>query len=444
MNHDGENSLPMREAPVNIEAEMALLGSCIINPGAIDEAASVLGEDDFFRVAHGEVWKAIIRLRDSGRQVNGVTLADFLGSKLGTIGGLELFRQIEASTPHGVNGRYLAAIVKAKSSLRRLIEASNETLRECYANELTSEEVINRAESRVFAISEQQATGDTKPAGELIEGAMIEILGREDGRTGGLATGFEDLDDMTDGFKPQDLIIVAARPSMGKSALAICVGIHAATRGVQVFFASLEMNRESLAERMLSATSGVWGDRLRRSWMMNEDERYRLSEASICLRDSLMDIDDRPTRTVSQIAANARRIKSRKGLGLVIVDYLSLIDGQRQKGENRQEEVARISRRLKAMARELDCPVMVLHQLNRQSELREGNRPRLSDLRESGQIEQDADQVLLIHRPDQYDPNDQPGLAEIIVAKNRNGPTGAVRLKFFAPCTRFENLEQFT
>jgi len=440
MNHDGANSLPMREVPANLEAELGLIGSCVLNPAAIDDAVMFVTEGDFWRDAHGALWKALVALRDAGRQVNYITLADHLGARLEAIGGLELLHSIDLATPHGANGRYFAQIVKAKATVRRLIEASNETLRDCYANEHTSEDIVARAESRVFAIAERQATGDTIGATELIGTTMTEILGREQGAIRGLMTGFDDLDYLTDGFKPQDFVVVAARPSMGKTAFAVAVAIHAATSGRPVLFSSLEMSKESLGERMLSAASGVMADKLKRSWTLSDGDRHKLAEACDWLGSASLKIDDRPIRTVSQIAANARRIKSRDGLGLVVIDYMSLIDGQRQKGENRQEEVARISRRLKAMARELNCPVLCLHQLNRQSENRDGHRPRLADLRESGQIEQDADQVLLLHRPEYYDPNDQPGIAEVIVAKNRNGPTGAARLAFHRNCTRFESL----
>lgn len=229
---------------------------------------------------------------------------------------------------------------------------------------------------------------------------------------------------------------------MGKTAFACSLAVHAANTGTPALFVSLEMSRAALGERLLSSESRVDSGRLKRAWELERSERDELAAALDRLRSVQLEIDDSPSRTVSQIAAVARRMRARRGLGLVVIDYLSLIDGQRQRGENRQEEVARISRRLKAMARELDCPVICLHQLNRQSEQRDGNRPRLSDLRESGQIEQDADIVMLLHRPEYYDPNDSPGIAEVIVAKNRNGPTGAVRLQFTRHCTRFDPISQ--
>jgi replicative DNA helicase len=228
---------------------------------------------------------------------------------------------------------------------------------------------------------------------------------------------------------------------MGKTALGMQIADHAAvTRPGHVLVCSLEMARRQLGERFIAATSGVEGEKLRRPNVMGYGDLNRIAQAVHGAEGRRMVVDDAPAQSVAQIAATARRIKSRHGLGMILIDYLSLIDGHRQPGENRQEEVARISRRLKAMARSLSVPVLCLHQLNRQNEARGDKRPTLGDLRESGQIEQDADSVMLIHRPDYYNPNDNPGIAEIIVAKNRNGPTGTVRLAFVKSCTRFDSL----
>ena len=440
MNTDGDYSMPLKEAPASIDAERGLLGSWLLDPAAIDEAAAVLEPGDFWRAAHEAIWRVLLDLRDSGADVNLITLRDRMGARYDAIRGDDLMYEIRQATPHAANAHVFAAIVRQKAMLRRLIGASNEAIRDCYANELPAAEVLAAAESRVFAISEREATGNTEEASDLMDRAWIEIVGREPGEPRGVLTGIDDLDFMTDGFKPQDMIVVAARPSMGKTAFATMLATAAAGHGIRVLFVSLEMSRDALGERLLSCEAALPGELLRRSWGMSDDQRERLAAAYHRLRGLPISIEDRPGRSVSQIAANARRIRSRCGLGLVVIDYLSLIEGNRQRGENRQEEVARISRSLKRMARELACPVVVLHQLNRQSENRDGHRPRLSDLRESGQIEQDADQVLLLHRPEYYDANDQPGIAEVIVAKNRNGPTGACRIAFNRFCTRFEPL----
>lgn len=442
MNSDGAHSLAMREPPASLEAEKALLGSCLMDPSVIDEAASILGDGDFFRDAHDVVWRAILDLHERGRDVNAVTLADHLGARFERMNGMDLLEQIMAATPHSANGQYFAHIIRAKATLRKLIAASNETLVECYSNEATPDQIVGAAESRVLAVADRDAGSGLVDAGTLIVESMSNIHARNGRQPRGVMTGFDDLDWVTDGFKKQDLVIVAARPSMGKTAFACSIAVHAALEKIPTMFFSIEMNAASLGERLLACEASVAGDRLRRPWEMDDAEKDRLGKASRKLSGAEMQINDRPSQSVSQMAAAARRMRARRGLGLVVIDYLSLIDGQRQRGENRQEEVARISRRLKMMARELDCPVVCLHQLNRQAESRDGHRPRLSDLRESGQIEQDADMVLLLHRPDYYDVNDSPGVAEVIVAKNRNGPTKAVRLAFHRHCTRFDPINE--
>lgn len=442
MNTDGAFSLPMKEPPASIEAEEALLGSCLLNPCVIDEAATTLEAADFFRGAHAEIWRSLVMLRESGRDVNAVTLADALGARLSAVGGYDTLEAIVNRAPHAVNGLYFAAIVRVKATLRRLIDAANDTLRDCYAGEDPPDAILDRAERRILSVGDRDAAGTAADVRGVLAETMVSIEGRSLGSRKGVLTGFDNVDYLTDGFKPQDFAIVAARPSMGKTAFACAAAIHAANNGTPTLFVSLEMSRASLGERLLSAESRIDAGRLKRSWELTGADRAELAGAMERLRSAELEIDDSPSRTVSQIAAVARRMRSRRGLGLVVIDYLSLIDGQRQRGENRQEEVARISRRLKAMARELDCPVICLHQLNRQSEQREGHRPRLSDLRESGQVEQDADVVMLLHRPEYYDPNDSPGVAEVIVAKNRNGPTGAARLQFTRHCTRFDPIDQ--
>jgi replicative DNA helicase len=439
MNTDGDFSMPMRQPPASVEAEQALIGSCLLDPFVIDEAAAQVEPGDFFRAAHVELWRHLLKIRESGRDVDAVTLADSLGPSLAKLGGMDLLESIMSRTPHSANGLYFAGIVRAKAKLRRMIEASNETLRECYAAEDTPDAICERAEQRVLGVGDKDGQDGATEIGAVVVESMVSIESRGRGDRRGIMTGFEDVDSLTDGMKPQDFVIVAARPSMGKTAFAAAVAVNASTSGTPTLFASLEMSRHSIGERLLSSTAKVDAERLKRPWLLKPADRAGLGDAMVRLGAAAMEIVDSPYQTVSKIAASARRMRARRGLGLVVIDYLSLIDGQRQRGENRQEEVARMSRRLKAMARELNCPVICLHQLNRQSEQREGHRPRLSDLRESGQVEQDADMVILLHRPEYYDPNDSPGVAEVIVAKNRNGPTGAARLTFTRNCTRFDS-----
>lgn len=426
--------------PQNLEAERSVLGGCMLDPIAVDLCAEILRPDDFYRDAHGLIFETILHLKDSARPVDAVELADELirRGRYQDIGGNEGLAEIAGSVPHGANAHFHAQIVRQKAILRQVIQSATETIKDGYSNQFTAHEIVEKAEQRIFAIAERDTSSVTWGGEQLIAEAFEIMNSRKRGEKRGLMTGFDDLDCLLDGMRNQDLIIMAARPSQGKSAFATTIMANLASAGTTVLFISLEMPRADLTDRLWSSLSGVPTDRIRRPWLQSEDQQQRLGNAAYKVARPSFQINDSPRWTVTQIAACARRTKARHGLGLLIVDYMGLIDGLRQKGDSRQEEVAGISRRLKAMARDLNVPVLCLHQLNRQSEQREGHRPRLGDLRESGQIEQDADVVLLIHRPEYYDPNDQPGIAEIIVAKNRNGPTGAVRLAFVKHCTRFE------
>ena len=443
---DDREGLADHLPPHNLEAERGVIAAAMLEPATLNETASVVSAGDFYREAHAVAWQAILGLYDRGQAVDAIGLADELARRgqYKAIGGDQALLEIVNSVPHAANALYHAQIVRQKATARQLIQACTDVIRDAYSNLHTAAELVASAEAKVFAISEAEATGATVDAGEVIADSFQAIDGRKEGRSTGLMSGFGDLDYLTDGFKPGDLVILAARPSQGKTAMAMAIAQHVAEAAPgSVLFVSLEMSRGQLGERLLSSWANLGGDKLKRPWTMTDAERGRLGDAAAELRTLRLKIDDTPARTLSQIGANARRVKSRGGLSLVVVDYLGLIDGQRQKGENRQEEVARISRRLKSLARELAVPVLCLHQLNRQSETREDRRPRLADLRESGQIEQDADSVILIHRPEFYNPNDQPGIAEVYVAKNRNGPTGQVRLAFVGHCTRFDSLTPF-
>jgi replicative DNA helicase len=437
--------LPMRSPPHNIQAELALLGSCMLDRSVVDEVSLVISGSDFWRDTHALLWDAITALNDLGLPTDPVAVADRLkrSDAWEAVGETDIFGEIDQATPHAVNGPYLAQVIRQLSIKRQLFQVASDISRAGYERSKSAQEVLDEAERRIFAIADRQVSSSNIETDALIGESMSNIAGRSNGQPRGLMTGFDELDYLLDGLKSDDFVILAARPSQGKSAMALSIASKAALNlDASVLFASLEMNRQSLGERLLSSWSGVDAFRLKRSWTMNDANRLALNDAANGLSAAKMTVDDGPNQTASQIAANARRIKAQRGLDLIVIDYLSLIDMQRQKGENRQEEVARTSRRLKSIARELKVPVLCLHQLNRQSEQREDKRPRLADLRESGQIEQDADTVLLLHRPEYYDPNDQPGIAEIIVAKNRNGPTGTVKLMFTKHCTRFDSLPE--
>jgi replicative DNA helicase len=360
------------------------------------------------------------------------------------VGGDDTLTEIVTSVPHAANGKYYAEIVKQKATNRQLIESATEIIRDGYSNQYTAQDLLESAERKIFGIAEDQIRGETLEIEEVVKQAIDLIAKRSDSgghAVTGVATGLIDLDDITGGFHPGQLIILAARPSMGKTALALNICDHAGINlKVPVLFVSLEMGYLEIGERLLCARSRVDGNKLRTGLGMGMREMTQLSKAYTEMSKSgSIYIDDTPARSMMQIAASARRIKRRNQIGLVIVDYIQLVDSDDTR-DSRQEQIAKISRRLKTLARELKVPVIALSQLNRAVESREDKRPRMADLRESGAIEQDADLVLLLHRPEYYDANDQPGIAELIVAKNRNGPTGTVKLTFLKNLTRFENL----
>jgi replicative DNA helicase len=430
--------------PQNLTAEEGVLGSILLDNDVLHELMGFLTADDFYRDAHQIVFRAIRDLYDLGKAVDAITLADELTRRdqFQAVGGEEFLAQLINGVPHSVNAMYYAQIVRQKSVSRKVIESAAEILHDGFSNNYTSDELLEAAERKIFAIAEDRTKGDTHELRDVVIEAMDRIIARSESRhpITGVGTGFFDLDDITGGFQPEQLIILAARPSMGKTAMALNVCDHAAVElKSPVLFVSLEMGRLELAERLICARSRVDGHKLRTGQNMGTREISLLSKGYDELRTAPLFIDDTPARNMLQITANARRLKMRSNLGMIMVDYIQLIDSEESR-DSRQEQIAKISRRLKALARELKVPVVALSQLNRGVENREDRRPRMADLRESGAIEQDADLVLLLHRPDYYDPNDQPGIAELIVAKNRNGATGSVKLTFLKNHTRFENL----
>jgi len=441
---DAAVSLADRLPPQNLEAEQGVLGSILQQNDVLHEVVPILAVEDFYRDTHQTIYRVIRDLYDLGRAVDGITLADEL-TRLGqfeAIGGAEALADIQNSVPHAANARYYAEIVRQKSIARQLIESANEILRDGYSNNFTAEQLLESAEKRIFHIAEDQTKGDTVELKDVVMKAMDRIIARSESRhpVTGVGSGFFDLDDLTGGFQQEQLIILAARPSMGKTAFALNICDHASVdQKTAALFVSLEMGQLELAERLICARSRVDGHKLRTGQNMGTREISQLSKGYDELRSAPLFIDDTPARNMLQITANARRLKMRANLGMIMVDYIQLIDSEESR-DSRQEQIAKISRRLKALARELKVPVIALSQLNRAVENREDRRPRMADLRESGAIEQDADIVLLLHRPDYYDPNDQPGIAEVIIAKNRNGATGSVKLTFLKNYTRFENL----
>lgn len=433
----------VRVPPQNLDAERGVLGSVLMLNEAIDEIAESLKPEHFYNDAHQRIFAAIHDLYERGvRGIDAVTLAEELTARgeLDEVGGIPYLARILEAVPHAAHVRYYAEIVRGKFVQRSLIYACTEILSEAYEATEDTDSLLNAAEQKVFRILEQQETSARIAIGDVLLDTFDRINKRleSDRDITGISTGFVDLDHTTTGFQPSELIILAARPSMGKTALVcnIAEGVsRIENKGVLVF--SLEQSRLELAERFLCICAKINGHDLR-SGNLTDEQRTKMMQASSDLSQLPMFIDDQPGKTVPQMSAIARRLHRKAPLGLIIIDYLQLIEPE-DKGVSREQQIAQITRRLKFLCKELDVPMIALAQLNRGVELREDKRPRLADLRESGAIEQDADLVMFLHRPDAYDPEDRPGEAEVIVAKHRSGPTGIVRLTWMKEFMRFEN-----
>ncbi|MEM1062614.1 MAG: replicative DNA helicase, partial [Planctomycetota bacterium] len=431
-----------RLPPQNLDAERGLLGSLLLSAEAYDDVIELTRETQFHSDRHRAIFAAIKALYDGGaRGIDAVTLAERLDKdgKLAEAGGPGYLVEVLEGVPHAGHARYYADIVREKALQRQLIYTCEEILAESYSPEREVDEVLASAEQKVFRILEAQEGTASIHMDAILQQTwdLIEERAKLDGATTGLTTGFADLDQKTSGFQPSELIILAARPSMGKTALVCNYAEAMAATGKGVLIFSLEQSKLELAERFLAIRSQVDSMKLK-TGEFDEAERYRLMQASSELHELPLYIDDRPGLTVSQISAISRRMKRQSDLGIVIVDYLQLVEPE-DKRVPREQQIAFISRRMKFIAKELNIPVVALAQLNRGVELREDKRPKLADLRESGAIEQDADVITFLHRPDKYDPEDRPGEAEVIIAKNRSGPTGIVKLTWRAQYMRFED-----
>ncbi len=438
-----EDRLP----PQNIEAEQSVLGAILLDNEVLHDVVPLLKVEDFWRSDHQIIYRAIRHLYDEGKPVDTTILYEELTvrGELERIGGLDTLREIANRVPHAANAKYHAEIVRQKAISREVISNCREVIEAGYSNTVTADGLLEDAERRIFAIAEEKVTGETVAITDILSQAMdrIELRATDKHAVKGLSTGFYELDEMTCGFQAGQLVILAARPSMGKTAFALNLCEHVVVeQQVGALFVSLEMGQLELAERMLSARSRVDSHKLRSGTGLGYREMKQLGEGYDALRAAPLFIDDTPSRNMLQITANARRLKLRQNIGLIVVDYIQLVDSDGEGRDSRQEQIAKISRRLKTLARELKLPVVALSQLNRAVENREDRRPRMADLRESGAIEQDADMVLLLHRPEYYEPTDQSlqGKAEVIVAKNRNGATGNVEMAFLKNIMRFANL----
>lgn len=433
--------------PHAIEAEMSLLGSILIDPNVIADVIQIVTTvDDFFKPTNAEVYGAMCRLYEEHSTIDIVQLHQSLKDRetLNAVGGSEYLVQLAQSVPSAANASHYARMVKEKAVVRQLIEAAGEILCDAYGSPDESRDILENAERRIFRIAEQYETHQASSLRDLITLTMEQIEAREGKTITGIGTGFSDLDRMTGGMQRGEMIILAARPSMGKTAFALNIAENVAVNknGVAVF--SLEMGGTQLVQRMLASRSRINSDRLRRN-MLEPSDFTALMAACDEMHDAPIHIDDTPGLNLVQLRAKARRLKQRHDIQMVIIDYLQLMSSG-HRVENRQQEVSEISRGVKAMARELNVPVVCLSQLNRAAEHREGHRPRMSDLRESGSIEQDADVILMLHREEYYHPDDEwknanpdkIGQAEVIISKQRNGPTGIFNLNWDATTTRFQ------
>lgn len=433
--------------PANPEAEQSVLGAILVRPEVMDQVADLLAPEDFYRGAHGRIYQAMLDLYQRGEPVDLVTVNALLkerGQLEGT-GGSVFLAGLSEQVGFAANAAHYASLVHDKAVLRRLLACSQEIAGECLAPVEDVAEFLDTAEQRVFQVAEAKIRLGFNPIGDLVEkeiGTLEAIWHREAGRITGVPSGFVDLDNLTAGFQNSDLIIIAARPSMGKTALAVNIAYNAAYQAqVPVAFFSLEMSKEQLVRRLLSSVGEVDASHLRRAFLSNQ-EWANLQTAAGYLLDCPIYIDDTPAATVLQIRGKSRRLKAEGKLGMIIVDYLQLMRG-RSDAPSREQEISEISRSLKALAKELTVPVVALSQLSREPEKREKKRPQLSDLRESGAIEQDADVVIFIYRDELYNENSPAkGVAEILIKKQRNGPTGDLKLSFRDKYTRFDNLAQ--
>ena len=445
-------SLPTRQTPWSPEAEQAVIGAMLLDADAVLKAAELLGDGDFYKEAHRRLFRAMVRLAERGDVVDPLTLRDDLerGGDLDAAGGTDYIAELIDAVPTAANIEYHCRIVKEKALLRRLIDVGTGIVQRAYEGREEVSTALDQAEQQIFEVSQQRGTQEVVRIKELMWQTMERIEARHQGDESvhGVATGFADLDHKTNGFQGSDLIIIAARPSMGKTSFCLNVAANAALEGkVPTAIFSLEMSRDQVVERLLAAESFVDLHRLR-SGRLRDDDFPKMSRAAGLLGTAPIWVDDTPSLTLLEIRSKARRMKAEHDVGMVIIDYMQLIRGG-GRHDSRQEEISFISRSLKALARELQTPVVALSQLSRAPEQRGGDRrPMLSDLRDSGAIEQDADLVMFIYRGEMYknvidaEEGSDENSAELILAKHRNGPTGTIKLAFHKQYTRFDNFTE--
>ncbi|MCC3870011.1 replicative DNA helicase [Terrisporobacter mayombei] len=430
-----------RIPPHSVESEQSILGSIILDKDAIITVAETINPGDFYKEAHKIIYESMLKLNSNNEPIDLITLIEELRKEghLDNVGGISYLTSLSTIVPTTSNVKYYANIVKEKSVMRQLIKASNEIINLGYDASTDVQEILDQAEKSIFDISQEKSGDDIQPINLVLQDTfdMIERLCTQKSDVTGITTGFTDLNKKINGLQRTDLILLAARPAMGKTAFSLNLVQNAALKGdasVAVF--SLEMSKEQLVQRMLSAQSNVELSKIK-TGSLGESDWPRIIDAMAVLSEANIFIDDTPGIKISEIRSKCRRLKIEKGLDLILIDYLQLMEGE-GKNENRQQEIAKISRSLKILAKELDCPVVALSQLSRSPELRKDHRPILSDLRESGSIEQDADIVMFLYRDEYYhDDSEKKNIGEVIIAKNRHGETGNVELVWFGQVQKF-------
>jgi replicative DNA helicase len=432
-----------RVPPQSRDAERCVLGSMLRDNIVIPDIINIVRADNFYFDAHQKIYNAMTSIYDAGNPVDLVILAEYLmgQQQLADVGGAPYLAELWDAAPTAANAEHYARIVREKGITRALIHASTEILRDAYDQAFPADQLLETAERQVLEIAELGVTGQTVELKEALDEAYHRIdqrTGRSHQSVTGVPTGFIDLDQLTAGLQGNELIILAARPSIGKTSFGLNIARYAAVEEhVPVFFVSLEQSRIEIAERLLCCQARVDSHKLR-TGRLSSEESAKLLAAGDEMRSAKLFLDDTPAQGMLRISANARRLHRRHDIRLVIIDYLQLIEPENRR-DPRQEQVAQISRRLKFLARELKIPVMALAQVNRTSEDRQDHRPRLADLRESGSLEQDADTVFLLHRPGKFDGGQEDNTIEVIIGKQRNGPTGEITLAYIKQFMRFEN-----
>jgi len=442
-----EETLLKRILPHSIEAEQSVIGSMLMDKDAVIVALDMISSEDFYSKQYAILYETMLELFNEGKEMDLVVIQDRLREKnvAPELSSLDFIKEIITTVPTSANIKYYATIVKEKSTLRKLIKLNEDIANSCYVGSDSLEDILARTEKDIFELLQSRTAKDIRPIGDIAKNVLyrIEAASRTREVVTGIPTGFIDLDYKTSGLQPSDLVLIAARPSMGKTAFVLNMVQHIAMKKeLPCMIFSLEMSSEQLVQRMIAMGTGIDSQKLR-TGNLNDNDWDPLIRGIVDVSDSKIIIDDTPGISVGELRSKCRKVKLEKGLSIVIIDYLQLMTGSSKRSENRQQEISEISRSLKALAREIKAPVVALSQLSRACETRPDHRPMLSDLRESGAIEQDADIVMFLYRDDYYHKDtEHPNEAEVIIAKQRNGPIGTVNLMWKPETTRFVNISR--